>query len=141
MDIQDYRSIRIDASCNYMSIEFGVSDGNENRERFGCDKSTAYGKYLQYIIRRDAVNGAGNTAYYLGILPNKTVEYLVALDRLLNVNRREWRLYSPTAFRKLMLYARKTEKLPSTVDEDSFPIIEKHFKDYSEIKNIEKIAR
>jgi hypothetical protein len=141
MDIQDYRAMRIDASCNYMNIEFGVPDGKEDRERIGCDGRTAYGRYLQYIIRRDAVNGGGNTAFYLGILPNKTVEYLVALDHILNENRREWRPNSPTLFRKLMLYARKMEKLEIKVDDDTFPVIEKWFKEYSEIKNIEKIAR
>jgi len=141
MDIQDYRAMRIDASCNYMTIEFGVPDGDGDRERIGCDGKTAYGRYLRYIIKRDAVNAGGNTAYYLGILPRKTAEYLIALDHILNETRREWRPNSPTFFRKLMLYARKTEKLEIKVDDDAFPVIEKHFKDYSEIKNIEKIAR
>ena len=141
MSAEDYRAVRVDASCNYMTIEIGITNGGENRQYISCDGKTAYGRYLRYIIQRDAANGAGGILFYLGILPRKTAEYLVALNSILNETKQEWRPNSPTFFRKLMLYARKTEKLEIEKDDDCFPIIEKYFKDYSEIKNIEKIAR
>jgi len=142
MAIDNFRATKVDASCNWMSIEFGVDNGNNDGESIMAPKKTAYGKYLLYIIARDQVNGSGKINWrFLGILPIGTVKYLITLDHKLNPNIRSWRPTTSTEFRKLMTYARKTEGGLVEKDEDTFPFIEKHFEKYAEIKQMEKIVK
>ena len=142
MDIDNFRATKVDASCNWMSIEFGENDGHNNGASIAAPKKTAYGRYLLYMIARDAVNGAGGVNWrYLGILPIGTVKYLLHMNKGLNPNKRLWRPNTSTEFRKLLTYARKTDGGAYLNDDDIFPIIEKHLERYLEVLSMEKVVK
>ena len=141
MSIDNFRATKVDASFNWMSIEFG--NGGEDGESIAAPKKTAYGKYLLYMIQRDAVNGSGKINWrYLGIIPIGTVKYLMTLHSAMAKGApNSWRPNTGVEFRKLMSYARKTEEKVIKKDEDTFPYIEKHFERYAEIRSVEKIVK
>ena len=135
--IQDYTAVKVDASCNYMSIEFGMNDGDS----IGVDKNTAYGRYLIDFIKNNTLNGSTWPGRrFLGIITNENAQYLMALNDTMSPDGSDY--YTPTGFRKFMTYVRKISDMPfHTAEELVFTQIQPNFGKYAEIKQMEKIVK
>ena len=142
MDINNFVATKVDASSHWMHVEFGDNTKNEGGDSISAPGDTAYGRYIKYIILRHTKNGAGKVAYrFLGIIPIETKNYLMHINETLNIDCCTWRPNTSNEFRKLMIFARKMEKIKVVKDDEAFPYIEKHFKEYFEAMQIQKITR
>lgn len=138
-DISGYQAVRIDATCNYMNVELGVNS-HEIDNHIGTDKGTAFGRYIRYVVARDTIHKAGSMdGIFLGIIPVQTGTYLINLMRLMGEG--QWRWCNAAEFRKFLTYVRREEKIPIEKADTAFPLVEKWFETYANIKRVEKLVK